>query len=550
MEEQQRSRSAGLGEADRSPLRWGSHWLGLDRDAAAPAHSYHLARFLILRLLGLVYLTAFTIFLYQGLPLLGSRGLLPVAEFTARTAARLGSTGAAFERLPSVFWFAGSDAWLTGLAWCGATLALLVVLGLTNAGAMAVLWALYMSYVHVGQDWYGYGWEIQLLETGFLAVFLCPLSSWRPFPAQRPAPLVIGLLRWLIFRIMLGAGLIKLRGDSCWRDLTCLRFHYETQPVPGPFSRALHFAPHGIATAGVVLNHLTEVVMPWLLLAGRAGTRVAGAFFAGFQLVLIASGNLSFLNWLTIVPALACFDDAILARLLPRAFGDWAKAAEEASALAVAGGRRPGLRVRAVALVLLATTVGWMSIPVVRNLVSGDQVMNTSFNPLDLVNTYGAFGSVGRERREIVFEGTSDDASDPHAVWKEYAFECAPTDPARRPCLITPYHYRLDWQIWFAAMSSPDRYPWTLRFVWKLLHNDAGTLSLLASDPFPDAPPRSVRARLYVYRFAPADSGRWWDRQLLGDWLPPLSIGDRRFEDFLRSYGWLAEGDFPRRHDS
>jgi hypothetical protein len=165
--------------------------------------------------------------------------------------------------------------------------------------------------------------------------------------------------------------------------------------------------------------------------------------------------------------------------------------------------------------------------------------MNSSFDPLDLVNTYGAFGSVGRERREIVFEGTSDAVPSDTATWREYAFRCAPCDPARPPCVITPYHLRLDWQIWFAAMSTPERYPWTLRFLWRLLHNDPLTLSLLDGNPFPDAPPRFVRARLYIYRFAPPGSGMWWNRELLGDWIPPLATDDPRLRDFLRAYGWL-----------
>ena len=518
-----------------------SRWLGIGGEPVAPARSYHLARFLILRLLGLIYLAAFAILIQQGLPLLGSDGLLPVTEFTARAIARLGSTGAAFARLPSLFWFASGDALLLGLSWLGALLALLVLAGVTNAMVMAALWALYMSFVHVGQDWYGYGWEIQLLETGFLAIFLCPLTRWRPFPDRRPPPLVIGLLRWLIFRVMLGAGLIKLRGDSCWRDLTCLQFHYETQPNPNPFSRVLHFAPHWVATTGTLFNHVTEVGMPWFLLLGRTATRLAGAMFVTFQVVLIVSGNLSFLNWLTIVPALACFDDALLARVLPRALARRAVDAESAAARAVAGETPWSRGCRAAAAASVAAMVAWLSVPVVRNLVSGHQVMNTSFNAYDLVNTYGAFGTVGRERREIVFEGTGDDAGDENAVWREYPFHCAPTDPARAPCLVSPYHYRLDWQIWFAAMSSPEHYPWTLRLVWKLLHNDAGSLSLLAADPFPDAPPRYVRARLYIYRFAPPGSGRWWDRELLGDWIPPLSADDARLLSFLKAYDWLGE---------
>jgi uncharacterized membrane protein YphA (DoxX/SURF4 family) len=516
-------------------------WLGASPDASPPTRTYHLTRFLILRLLGLVYLTAFAIFLAQGLALVGSHGLLPAEDYTSRIAERFGSRAAAFERLPSVFWLGISDAWLKGLAWLGAALSALVLAGVTNALVMAALWALYMSYVHIGQDWYGYGWEIQLLETGFLAIFLCPLGSWRPFPSRRPPLAVIVLLRWLIFRIMVGAGLIKMRGDPCWRDLTCLRFHYETQPNPNPFSRVLHFAPAPVATAGALLNHVTELVMPWLLFFGRNATRVAGVFFVVFQAVLIASGNLSFLNWLTIVPAFACFDDEMLGRVMPRQFARYAAEAEAGSARreleASASARAMRLAHQATVAALVAV-IAWLSVPVVRNLASGRQVMNTSFDALSLVNTYGAFGSVGRERREIVFEGTADEATDANAKWVEYPFHCAPVDVAKRPCLISPYHYRLDWQIWFAAMSRPESYPWTVRLVARLLENDALTLSLLAGNPFADAPPKYVRARLYIYRFAPPGSGRWWDRELVGDWIPPLSRSDPRLARFLAAYGW------------
>ena len=519
-----------------------AHWLGVADKPSPAASSFHLARFLILRLLGLIYLVGFSIILLQGLPLLGERGLLPITDFTERVVAELGSRAEAFQRLPSFFWFGANDTLLLAGAWYGLILSFAVLCGATNAALMAMLWALYMSYVHVGQDWYGYGWEIQLLETGFLAIFLCPLTSVRPFPSHRPPPVVIALFRWLIFRIMVGAGLIKLRGDPCWRDLTCLRYHYETQPIPNPFSRVLHFAPPWMATAGTLFNHVTELVAPWLLLLGRRATCAAGMVFVAFQLILVASGNLSFLNWLTIVPALACFDDEFLGWWMPRAFVRRAREAEEAAAVDVSY-RSPALRtVGALPAALVAAVVVALSVPVVRNLVSGRQIMNTSFNSLDLVNTYGAFGSVGRERRAIVFEGTRLDPNSPTTEWQEYDLHCASTDPGRRPCVISPYHYRLDWQIWFAAMGRPADYPWTLRLVWKLLHNDPLALSLLPHNPFPTGPPRYIRARLYEYRFAPPESGRWWDRELVGDWIPPVSIADRQFLSFLNAHGWLPKG--------
>ena len=163
--------------------------------------------------------------------------------------------------------------------------------------------------------------------------------------------------------------------------------------------------------------------------------------------------------------------------------------------------------------------------------------MNYSYDPLDLVNTYGAFGTVGRERDEIIFEGTEDPVITGDTKWKEYEFKAKPGDPNRRPPFVAPYQPRIDWQIWFAAMASPGEYPWTLHFVWKLLHNDPGTLSLLANNPFPDAPPHYIRARLYRYRFAPIGEKAWWKREPIGEWLPALSTDNPEFRRLLESDG-------------
>ena len=199
-----------------------------------PRSTYWLTRFVILRLLGFVYLAAFLSAALQIVPLVGHDGLLPADRYLPRVASQLGSPAAAFAQVPSLFWLDVSDQTLLVAAWIGTALALVVLCGYANAVIMAALWALYFSFVSIGQDWYGYGWEIQLLETGALAVFLCPLLDARPFPRRPPPYVAILLFRWLAFRIMLGAGLIKIRGDACWRDLTCLAHHYETQPIPNP----------------------------------------------------------------------------------------------------------------------------------------------------------------------------------------------------------------------------------------------------------------------------------------------------------------------------
>jgi hypothetical protein len=494
--------------------------------------SYWLARFVILRLLGVVYLIAFLVAVNQLTPLIGEHGLLPASLFMDRISAHLGSKWAAFLELPSVFWLDHSDGSMLAVSWLGAALSLVVFLGYANAVLMFMLWALYTSIVNIGQDWYSFGWEIQLLETGFLAIFLCPLFDGRAFPRRAPPVAVIWLFRWLTFRIMLGAGLIKLRGDSCWRDLTCLYYHYETQPLPNPFSRFLHFQPHWFQKFGALWNHFVELVAPWFVFGPANARRAAGFFLFTFQLFLIFSGNLSFLNWLAIVPILACFDDAFLARLLPRPLVE-----SSGKAAAVAEPSRD----QDLFAMALAVLVGLLSVLPVANLLSSSQLMNTSFSRLHLVNTYGAFGSVGRERLDIVFEGTDEPAVTERTEWRQYEFKGQPVDLSRRPPFVAPYQLRLDWQMWFAAMSNPQEYPWTLHFVWKLLHNDAPTLGLLASNPFPDRPPRYVRARLYRYQFAPPGNaeGAWWVRTELGVWIPPLSVDDPALRAFLTANGWL-----------
>jgi hypothetical protein len=251
-----------------------------------------------------------------------------------------------------------------------------------------------------------------------------------------------------------------------------------------------------------------------------------------FQIALILGGNLSFLNWLTIVPALACFDDGFWAGLLPRALANRA-----ANAAAAAQPCRPMQR---AAWTVAALVVALSVLPVV-NMISPGQIMNTSFDPLDLVNTYGAFGSVGRERLNVVFEGTVADVPDARAVWKAYPYRALPVQLNRMPRQIAPGQPRLDWQMWFASMSTPGEYPWTLHLVWKLLRNDPGALSLFEENPFPQKPPRYIRAVLYRYAFARPGNpeGNWWKREELGLWLPPLSADDPRLLDLLKQAGWL-----------
>jgi hypothetical protein len=496
-----------------------------------PRRSHVLVRFVLLRLLGLVYLTAFATAVREVLPLIGDRGLLPASRMLAGALEVEGSSWAVFRKLPTLFVLTGaSDTALYLVAALGAVLSAAVLGGVTNAGVMVALWALYLSLSNVGQTFWSFGWEIQILETGLLAAFLCPWRTVRPFPPHPPPLPSVWLFRWLIVRIMLGAGLIKLRGDPCWVELTCLVHHYETQPNPSYASWLLHAMPRWFHQGGVLFNHAVELIAPIAAFGPRPARLVAGVLFIVFQITLIVSGNLSFLNWLTLVPAIACLDDAALRRVLPRRL---VAMAEE------------GTTARAPSRAALLGSIAWMlvvavlSLQVVGNLLSPRQAMNRSFDPFHLVNTYGAFGSVGADREEIILEGTSDASPGEGATWREYVLPCKPGPVDRAPCQITPLHLRLDWQMWFLPFGEVENAPWLVHLVAKLLEGDPTPKKLLSVDPFPDAPPRWIRATRWRYHMVPYGEGAgvWWRRERVGEFMRPMRKDDPDLGAYLRGAG-------------
>jgi hypothetical protein len=322
--------------------------------------------------------------------------------------------------------------------------------------------------------------------------------------------LTLYLLRWLIFRLEFGAGLIKLRGDRCWRDLTCLRYHHQTQPMPGPLSWFFHHLPDPLHRVEAAANHVAQLVVPFALFVPQPVASVAAAVVIVTQLWLVASGNFAWLNWLTIVAALSVIDDRAVSLGL---------AAPRFAATP------PWFEGLVIALTVLVAVLSW---PPARNLVARVQLMNASFDPLHLVNTYGAFGGITRRRYEIVVEGTADPVPTDRTPWREYEFKGKPGDPRRRPPQVAPYHLRLDWMMWFAALSPGYAQPWFPTFVQRLLVGDRHVLRLLRLNPFPDEPPRFVRASLYRYRFTTRrerhDSGQWWSRERVGEFQRPVSL--------------------------
>jgi hypothetical protein len=470
------------------------------------ADGYWLSRLVFQRGLALVYLVAFLTALNQYRALIGEHGLLPALTYLRETP---------FRQAPSIFHLHYSDRFFAAVGWAGVVASGVLAIGLADDvplwAHMAIWtlpWVLYVSIVNVGQTWYAFGWELLLCEVGFLAIFLGPADV-------EPPLLVILALIWVLFRLEFGAGLIKMRGDPCWRNLTCLYYHHETQPMPNPLSWYFHHLPKPIHRIEVAANHLTQLVVPFLLFAPQPVRGVAAAVVIGTQLWLVLSGNFAWLNTLAIVIATIAVGDRIIGAVLP---------VSPPTDLAPSPGWHQAV------VVALAVLVAGLSYGPVRNLMGSQQLMNYSFTPMHLVNTYGAFGNITRVRHEIVVEGT--DAAEPAgtgAIWREYEFKGKPGDVRRRPPQVAPYHLRLDWLMWFAALSRSYANPWFPELLAKLLVNDRAVVRLLRTNPFSDAPPIWVRARLYRYQFTSRTerraTGAWWTRSLVGAYHRPLRAG-------------------------
>ena len=465
---------------------------------------YWLARFVIERGLGLVYLLAFVNALQQFPALLGDHGLLPVTRFLR---------GVRFPDAPSLFHLGYSDRVLRTVAWIGVALSLAIMLGVPQAGPLwvpmlvwLVLWVLYLSIVNIGQRFYSFGWESLLLEAGFLAVFLGNARTAPPW-------LVILLFRWLALRVELGAGLIKLRGDSCWRDLTCMEYHHETQPMPNPLSWYFHRLPRGLHRIEVLGNYLAQLVAPFALFLPQPIAATGALVMIGTQAYLLTSGNYAWLNLLTMVISFSGIPDSMVGELVP--------------GLVPPALEQPPVWFAVVGFALTGV-IGTLSYWPVRNLLGTRQLMNYSFNRYHLVNTYGAFGRVTRERYEIVLEGTAAVELTEQTAWSEYEFRGKPGDPRRRPPQVAPYHLRLDWLMWFAALSPRYGEDWFMPLVGALLAGDRAVLRLFRRNPFPDAPPNWIRARFYRYRFATGRERRashaWWTREPAGEYLAPVRL--------------------------
>ena len=488
-----------------------------------------LTSWLFMRLLGVIFAVAFLSLAVQLDGLVGERGILPAQTFLRLAREQLGPA-AAWE-FPTLCWLGAGDAALN--AWCAAGIVCSALLALGIATPLAVIgcWALYLSLGVIGQDFLWFQWDTLLLESGSLALFLAPLR-WRSLPGADPPPsrAALWLQRWLLFRLVFSSAVVKLSsGDPNWRHLTALDFHYETQCIPTGLAWYAHQLPAGFQRFSTLAMFAIEGAAPFLLFAPRRIRFLGAGAIALLQILILLTGNYGFFNWIALALCLLCLDDGVWpnwmrGRLLP---APAAATAAEPAAPARGAWPRGLVRAAAVALVALSFVPLASAFRRPKPWLGPLSSIYRAVLPFRSVNPYGLFAVMTTRRMEIVVEG-SDDGRE----WRPYEFKYKPGDLERRPPFVAPHQPRLDWQMRFAALGDYRRESWFLEFCRRLLEGSPPVLGLLASNPFPRAPPRFVRALFYEYHFTSAADRRrdhaWWRRTAAGPYCPVLTLMDGR----------------------
>ena len=458
--------------------------------------SYCLIEWLFVRALALIYLVAFVSFGVQARGLIGSDGISPMARYLTGAYGVLG--GRAYRVLPTVFWLARSDAALLTVSIAGAVIAVVLLIGFFQRACLICLFVLYLSIVSVGQDFLSFQWDLLLLETGFLAIFL------------GASTVVVWLFRLLLFRLMFSSGMVKIvSGDLSWRGLTAMSFHYFTQPLPTPVAWYMQQLPFWFQKTSTLFVFFIELIIPFFVFLPRRARRFGAYWLIALQLLILITGNYAFFNWLTLALTLFLFDDG--------RFRTWTPPGARCFT--------PAPVARAVAVILI----------VLGALQMGASLFGASYGtgllqltaPFGIVNSYGLFAVMTTTRPEITVQGSNDGEH-----WSDYVFKYKPGPLARAPVWVAPYQPRLDWQMWFAALSSFRDNAWFVNFLVRLLEGSPSVLRLLQTNPFPNGPPRYVRATTSLYRFTTFDerraTGNWWKAAPQGLYFPPISLNDVR----------------------
>jgi hypothetical protein len=497
--------------------------------------TYLWARRWFLRLLGAIYLIAFLSLWFQIDGLFGSNGISPASQFLPAVRAQVGPD--AYTLLPTLCWFGSSDAVLHFLCGSGVLCSLLLIFGIAPAVSLLALFVLYLSLTIAGQDFFSFQWDVLLLETGFLSIFFAPwqlwpreLLLWPRSPPRATAPVSrvgLFLLKLLLFKLMLMSGVVKLTsGDDSWWNLTALDYHYWSQPLPTIFGWLADKSPEWFKHFSVAFCLVVEIIVPFFIWAPRRPRLIAAGLLIFLQLVIAITGNYCFFNLLTIALCLLLIDDTSISRVL--AWRTSASASPQELRPPIAKSITQCLSTFGAIVVIIVTLPinAWLIVSAFSPLSQPPPAVTKIFDKLEafrIVNGYGLFRVMTKDRGEIILEGSSDGID-----WLPYEFKWKPGDVKRAPGWCAPHQPRLDWQMWFAALGSPRENSWFAALIYRLLQGSHEVSGLLAHNPFPDHPPRYIRAMFYRYRFTTMDelrqSGAWWKREELHEYLPSVSL--------------------------
>jgi predicted DCC family thiol-disulfide oxidoreductase YuxK len=489
---------------------------------------YFLTRWIFLRALGAIYLIAFVSLWTQIGGLIGHNGILPTDQFMSAVQQQCDVQGIGLERfhlLPTLCWFDSSDSFLNFQCAAGIAFAILLIVGVAPAPCLALLWLFYLSLATVGRDFLGFQWDNLLLEAGFLAIFFAPLQLLSKLSYEAPpSRIVLWLLRLLLFKLIFSSGCVKLlSGDPNWRNLTALTFHYQTQPLPTWIGWYAHQLPFCFQKFSCAVMFTIELGAPFLIFAPCRIRFSGSAVIIFLQILILLTGNYTFFNFLTIALCLLLLDDFVLQNILPR---KWFGLLSINHQLSTINRRRwPRAITTPLAIIVLSISVFQMvSMFGVRSEVLFPvAVADEWLQPLRTVNSYGLFAVMTTTRNEIIVEGSDDGVN-----WLPYEFKYKPGYVNRRPGFIEPFQPRLDWQMWFAALGNVQQNPWFGNLCERLLQGSPEVLALLDKNPFPNKPPRYIRAEFYDYHFTNIAerraTGAWWKREFVGEYLPPVSL--------------------------
>ena len=499
-------------------LLWGNH---------VEQPDCFLTRWIFLRLLGFVYLFAFVSLWTQVSGLMGHNGILPVDQFMTGANDFFDQKGIGVGRyhiLPTFCWLNSSDGFLQFQCIAGVILALLLIVGIAPVPCLVLLWAFYLSLTIVGQDFLGFQWDTLLLETGFLSIFFAPLRLLPGLSREAPpSRIVLWLLRLLLFKLMFSSGCVKLAsGDPAWRHLTALTFHYQTQPLPTWIAWYSNQSPLWFLKFSCAAMFAIELSAPFLIFMPRQVRFPGGAAIAFLQIFILLTGNYTFFNLLTLALCLLLVDDFTLRKILPQRFRQHAEHKKPSRWLLVLSIPLAIVFI-SVSLLQVVAIFGVPDKPRFKVLFYPIAKVDAWLSPYRTINNYGLFAVMTKKRHEIIIQGSNDGTH-----WLDYEFKYKPGDVNRRPIFVAPFQPRLDWQMWFAALGDYQDNPWFENFCVRLLQGSPDVLALVEKNPFPDKPPRYIRAELYNYQFTDYTerrrTGAWWKREFIGEYLPPISI--------------------------